>query len=387
MADQPQSLVASEAAEGFVTCDRCSLPVAESEMAAKRNEHTKQVECKSCRSLLSLLKYHVSPTEVFSKMSKDDVTGFFQRALEERKQNGGILKYEVVRANLLKHFQKRITDVAKRSAGGTYQPLSWWSQNGYDPVAVQEKGFAMTCPVFGSVYRVDLVTIKQIHAEEEAESQMVELEQRVSRKRTTTERAGNGAKRVKGRGKGKGKEDAPMIEEPSAQALADDEVLQSIVDLECASDDDVQIVLPKAGRGNTDKQAQRKREQELKKEHKTVSILAGKALPALQPVSSRLENLVKALEPKKEELPEMTVRLMHENKLRLEKMVHSFQQIMLKVGQNAAVNFTDVTFTCKKNGEAGVTVAITSEKELQSEIKSLQECCKALQIAKKNLGK
>lgn len=246
----------------------------------------------------------------------------------------------------------------------------------------------MTCPVFGSVYRVDLVTIKQTHAEEEAESQMVELEQRVSRKRTTTERAGsNGAKRVKGRGKGKGKEDAPMIEEPSAQALADDEVLQTIVDLECASDDDVQIVLPKASRGNADKQAQRKREQELKKEHKTVSMLAGKALPALQPVSNRLENLVKALEPKKEELPEMTVRLMHENKLRLEKMVHSFQQIMLKVGQNAAVNFTDVTFTCKKNGEAGVTVAITSEKELQSEIKSLQECCKALQIAKKNLGK
>ena len=125
----------------------------------------------------------------------------------------------------------------------------------------------MTCPVFGSVYRVDLVTIKQTHAEEEAESQMVELEQRVSRKRTTTERAGsNGAKRVKGRGKGKGKEDAPMIEEPSAQALADDEVLQTIVDLECASDDDVQIVLPKASRGNADKQAQRKREQELKKE-------------------------------------------------------------------------------------------------------------------------
>ena len=39
-------------------------------------------------------------------MSKDEVTGFFQRALEERKQNGGILKFEVVRSNLLKHFQK-----------------------------------------------------------------------------------------------------------------------------------------------------------------------------------------------------------------------------------------------------------------------------------------
>ena len=48
---------------------------------------------------------------------------------------------------------------------------------------------------------------------------------------------------MKGRGKGKGKEEALPIEAPSAEAVAQDEVLQGIVELECESDDDVQIVL------------------------------------------------------------------------------------------------------------------------------------------------
>ena len=34
----------------------------------------------------------------------------------------------MVRSNLLKHFQKKIVDVSKGSAGGTYQPLSCWQQ-------------------------------------------------------------------------------------------------------------------------------------------------------------------------------------------------------------------------------------------------------------------
>ena len=39
----------------------------------------------------------------------------------------------------------------------------------------------MDHPVFDKVYRVDRVTVEKSHAEEEAESQLVELEQRVSR--------------------------------------------------------------------------------------------------------------------------------------------------------------------------------------------------------------
>ena len=139
--------------------------------------------------------------------------------------------------------------------------------------------------------------------------------------------------------------------------------------------------------GNEDKKAQRERDAALKKENKIVSALAGKALPALKPVGARLESLCNFLLPKEDQLPAMTARLLHENRQRLAKMVHNFQQVMMKASKNQGVCFDDVTFTVERDGQDDVTVNITSEKELQSEIKSLQECCKALQIAKKSLGK
>ena len=118
MADAPeQPLVAADGDQALLKCDRCALPVPETDLSAKKATHSKLTECKSCRSLMSWLAYHVSPSEVFNKMSTEEVTDFFQRALDERKKHGGVLKHAVVRSNLLKHFQKKIVDVSKRSAG------------------------------------------------------------------------------------------------------------------------------------------------------------------------------------------------------------------------------------------------------------------------------
>ena len=138
---------------------------------------------------------------------------------------------------------------------------------------------------------------------------------------------------------------------------------------------------------NEDRKAQRERDAALKKENKIISALAGKALPALQPLSKRLEGLSNVLLPKEDQLPAMTARLLHESRERLAKMVHNFQQVMVKVSKNQAVCFEDVSFTVTRDGQDDFVVNITCEKELQSEIKSLQEGCKALQTAKKSFGK
>ena len=138
---------------------------------------------------------------------------------------------------------------------------------------------------------------------------------------------------------------------------------------------------------NDDKKKEREREAALKKENKIVSALAGKALPALQPVAKRLEGLSNFLLPKEDQLPAMTTKLIHENMQRMAKMVEMFQKVMMKVGKNQGVCFEDVTFTLERDGQENLTVNITSEKELQSEMKALQECCKALQTAKKSFGK
>ena len=110
-------------------------------------------------------------------------------------------------------------------------------------------------------------------------------------------------------------------------------------------------------------------------------------MPALQPLSKRLEGLSNVLLPKEDQLPAMTARLLHESRERLAKMVHNFQQVMVKVSKNQAVCFEDVSFTVTRDGQDDFVVNITCEKELQSEIKSLQEGCKALQTAKKSFGK
>ena len=132
-------------------------------------------------------------------------------------------------------------------------------------------------------------------------------------------------------------------------------------------------MLPKSGRVSDDKKADRKRIQELKKEHKLVSALAGKALPALQPVGDRLFKLLEHLATKTEQLPEMTVKQMEESKALLTQLKTSFQAVMRKVSQNQSVCWADVP--------------VDSEKDFQSKLKTLQECAKALQTAKKSVGK
>eukprot|EP00435_Cladocopium_sp_Y103_P042177 s2495_g11.t1 len=373
-------VAASEGDEMLPLCDKCKTPMEIADMAAKKTQHAKQTFCKSCHSLTNMLQKHVDTKELFANMTASETTEFYQKALQERKAaSNGVLNYQVVRSTLLRQMTKRVIETSKREAGGTFQPLSWWGAQGYNTEQVESRGIKEDHPVFDKVYRVDLVTVTEAHATETAEQTLVELEAKVRRKRTSDEiEAAQPPKRAKGKGKGKGK-NASDKEEQGALADARKEI----------SEEDK--VLPSAtgarSRNNEEKKAQREREQALKKENKIMSALAGKALPALKPVGTRLDGLCKFLEPKEDQLPAMTVRLLRENKQRLEKMVYHFQQIMMKVGKNQVVSFEDVTFTLDREEQENITISITSEKELQSEIKSLQECCKALQIAKKSLGK
>ena len=110
-----------------------------------------------------------------------------------------------------------------------------------------------------------------------------------------------------------------------------------------------------------------------KKEHRVVSALAGKALPALQPVGDRLGKLFDFLSNKSDQLPEITVKQMEESKALLTQLKTNFQAVMRKVSQNQSVCFDDVP--------------VTSEKDFQAKLKSLQESAKALQTAKKSISK
>ena len=104
-----------------------------------------------------------------------------------------------------------------------------------------------------------------------------------------------------------------------------------------------------------------------------VSALAGKALPALQPVGDRLGKLFDFLSNKSDQLPEITVKQMEESKALLTQLKTNFQAVMRKVSQNQSVCFDDVP--------------VTSEKDFQAKLKSLQESAKALQTAKKSISK
>ena len=228
--------------EALPLCDKCKTPMELSDMAAKKTVHAKQSFCKSCHSLTNLLQKHIDTKELFSSMTPSEITEFYQKGLTERKAAGGVLQYKVVRSTLLRQITKRVIETSKTEAGGTYQPLSWWAKQGYDAARVEKHGVQMSHECFGTVYRVDLVTVSESHATEQAEQTLVELEQRVSRKRTAKEiEDAQKSKRPKGKGKGKlkGKEDADDVAEPEKELSAEDKVLIDLVDLEC---DDVEIV-------------------------------------------------------------------------------------------------------------------------------------------------
>lgn len=376
---ETQQLVAEENMEENTEpkCAKCNSPMGFEDMAAKKNPWNKDVICKSCHSTLCLLRKHLSVAELQNNMSDEESLQFFQKVLEERRKNKGILSYKILRSTLHSELSIKVTETTKQEAAGTYQPLSWWKEQGYDSEAVRQKGLKMDHEVFGQVYRVDLLTISHSFARERAEATITELEQKIQRKRTKEEtKALQHKPKKKAKGAKEAEAKAEPVEELTAEQKAADEALEGVIDLDAESGDEMSVWKSAAKTSAADKRAAKKAENALLKEqqknHKILSSLAAKALPQLKGPADRLQKLVQALEPKKDHLPAMTVSLYEEKSQKIKELQEQCTKALKDASQGKLVLAESMT--------------LQNERDFKDEMKSLQECLKALTVAKKNLA-
>eukprot|EP00438_Fugacium_kawagutii_P026440 Skav201239 [mRNA] locus=scaffold3524:62624:63787:+ [translate_table: standard] len=369
----PRSDLDKEGGKNEAICGKCQEPMDLENMAAQKNVWNKTLLCKSCHSAVCLLNKYMNVSELMTQMSAQESCEFFRKLLEQRRSNGGILTYKTIRSTMLSQLTVRVIEVTKQEASGTYQPLSWWKAQGYDIDSVEAKGMKMEHSVFGWVYRVDLLTVSHSFAREKAEATIQEMEQKVYRKRTSDEKEALKPKPKKAKGAAKTEEPQAAVEITEEQRLEDLEI-QDVIDLDVESGGEEHVAAAKACA--SDKRAAKRAEaallKEQKKDHKVLSSLAAKALPQLKGLADRLEKLTKVLHPKRDHLPGMTVHLMDEKVAKIEALQAECAKAL-------------------KDASAGKLVlkdafSIHSEKDWKAELKSMQECLKALAVAKKDLS-
>lgn len=366
-------------------CHKCYQAMETHDIAAKKFAGDKPT-CRSCHNLLSMLGKQMSLKELQKELPEDHMTNFCRQVHTARSSADGVLKYSQVRDLLQTTLSNKVVQTFRQGSGGTYQPLSWWQQNGYDVKKVEEKGFKRECPVFGDVYRVDLYSVNQEWANEQSEARIISCEQAIRRKRTASEiEAAKPKARTGKKGRGKGKAAAavdaaesaatPAVE-PSAEDLALEAVLVDLEDME-AEDDDC-VIVDARGTSSADRAnraALRKQERDdarqAKKDTKVISAMAGKGLPALRPLREKVLKLVEQLKPFEDQLPGITMNVVTSAEKNVNQYHTELVGVMKKISNGGTVSMNEISFD--------------NEKDMFSKFKALGESLKAMNAAKKSV--
>ena len=133
----PAAAPAAPAAETPVCC-KCGLPLQQGETGVRKSRHT--LRCMRCNAAVSQLQRHLGGMpDGWLEMTEPKRMVFFQQVKASAEGTGGLV-YEKLRSLLVDTLTETSKKVETTSKGGTFQPLSWWAQAGYDVEAVQEHG-------------------------------------------------------------------------------------------------------------------------------------------------------------------------------------------------------------------------------------------------------
>ena len=373
-----KAMVPAEEEEANVNavCEKCRLPMTIEETAAPKAPHSRPC-CKSCHALFAMLGKQLSVSAVQQQMPGDDMVAFCRKVHAQRKETNGPLRYQAVRNLMKNQIAERIAVTYTRSADGTYQPLSWWKANGYDEKKVEEQGEKQEHAVFGTCYRVDLLSVSTKWSHEQSETEVLEMEAAVKRKRTLKEEAeAKAPKKGKTKGKGKGKNVVPVEEDPpTAEALEADAALEGLSDMET---EDCVIVACTTARSSstaseraTLRKALRQEQAQAAKDSKMISAMAGKGLPTLRPIREKVLKLVAELKPHEADLPSVTNELVKTAETDVNTYHDELVSAMKKISAGQNVPLSEISFS--------------SEKDMASKLKAFGDTIKAMQAAKKTL--
>eukprot|EP00913_Durusdinium_trenchii_P020642 g19386.t1 len=286
---QPGNLE-EEGYEGDPRCQKCDTVVSADDIVVKHVTKgvQKKVLCKSCHAVQTMMarSFEEMPAG-WDDLSHEDSVEFYKTMLQKKAE--GPLRFQVLRAEMKAVLINRTLQETKKGFNGEFQPLSFWSQRGYDTQRIQEKAEKMDLDVLGPTYRVDI-----FHVSSET------IKQRV--------------------------------EEALLKAL--------------------------------------KAQREPAKDSKVVTGLASKTLTTMQPVLERMSKAEKGL--KTEDIDKVVLDSFKEKKALAEKLVEQAQRILKTVGSGGIA--------------AKDSLEMDSDKAVSTEIKSMNQVLKSLNLAKKSVS-
>lgn len=215
-----------EGYEGDPRCQKCDTVVSADDIVVKHVTKgvQKKVLCKSCHAVQTMMarSFEEMPAG-WDDLSHEDSVEFYKTMLQKKAE--GPLRFQVLRAEMKAVLINRTLQETKKGFNGEFQPLSFWSQRGYDTQRIQEKAEKMDHDVLGPTYRVDIFHVSSETIKQRVEEALLKVDKTVKRKRIPKAKANN-----KRRKKGENKENEPIENiEPVDPDLMD------LVDLE--SDD------------------------------------------------------------------------------------------------------------------------------------------------------
>lgn len=115
--------------EPVLFCKKCNLEL-KLEDAVIRGP--RELWCKECNALYSLLKRHQSwPPPSFTELSEEQQCSFFANCKKNKESKKGFFQYKTVRNQLLTTLREETLRQRRVQVGGTYLPISVYRNRGY----------------------------------------------------------------------------------------------------------------------------------------------------------------------------------------------------------------------------------------------------------------
>ena len=259
-------------------CSKCGVELTQAEDIAAQKHMSLLATCKSCHALTCLITRNAS--DVMKGLTGEEQVQFFRRMGEMRKAAGGLLRWKMVRPQLIESLTKQAITECRDGVGGSFEPLEFYRLKGYDVGAIEQQCECEDHPVLGKTYLLKTRRIDETSITRDIEAKVAQAEMEVRRRHLPVQQPARTATKTRAA------QDAVMLTDEE-KALA--KSLEGLVDL--VSDDEEHVLTKRprgSGRAGSTKAEEKKVEKEKQKVAAKMVLLAHKAMVTLKPVADKM---------------------------------------------------------------------------------------------------
>ena len=341
-------------------CSKCRTMKSSDELASSKNGYSKVV-CKACHAL-GVMLFRQAGSEVIDALDPAAREGFFRRCNALKTSDpDGCFRYKVVRGELLESLVQTKEHVTRVGAGGSYQPLSYYANLGYDTERIKNNALHEWSEVLGDTYLVPVKHVDSSAVRRSAEETLVRSEMNAKRKHMPQIPQPKRAK------KGEASE-PPVTLSPAKMALRDR--LHGLIDLMSDSEDEK----PRTRRASASAKASAKAEaKKTEKVSKQKISCAHRVMLTLGPMLEKFEKAAKQCEKVMDDLDDHTTTLFTQEFDGLKEIMKEAQACLAKSNKGEMVLEEDLRFGTEKEVAAQVRVCKSALQAIQENKKALKK--------------